>query len=104
MSNYLNENKKERKDHEIGHIISKMMKAWGLEEKMKEMDIIQAWPELMGKGVAYRTEKITIRNKIMHLKMNSSVMRDELSYGRKVIIKRVNDFVGYEIIHDIWFE
>lgn len=100
----MNERKRENKDQNVGEIIQKMMRAWGLEGKMKEMDIINAWPELMGQGVAYRTEKLSIRNNILHIKMNSSVMRDELAFGRSVIIKRVNDFAGYNIISDVWFE
>lgn len=93
-----------QKDQGIDKIIDKMMKAWGLEGKMKEMDIINAWPKLMGEGIANRTEKLYIRNKILYLKMNSSVMRDELHYGRKVIIQRVNEYAGSQIINDIWFE
>ena len=93
-----------QKDQGIDKIIDKMMKAWGLEGKMKEMDIINAWPELMGQGIAQRTEKIYIRNKVLHIKLNSSVMRDELSYGKQVIIERVNQKAGMEMITDVWFE
>ncbi|HTO38033.1 MAG TPA: DUF721 domain-containing protein [Brumimicrobium sp.] len=99
----MNERKREREDKELGTIITKMMKAWGLEDKMKEMDIVNAWPELMGNGVAFRTEKITISNGIMQLKLNSSEMREELLFGKAVIIKRVNDFAGYDLIRDVWF-
>jgi len=30
-------------------------------------------------------------------------MRDELSYGKQIIIDRVNEKAGFEIINDIWF-
>ncbi len=92
------------KDKEIGSLINKVMRSWGLEDRMKEMDIVNAWPDLMGKGVAYRTEKLYIRNKILHIKLNSSVMRDELQYGKSVIIQRVNEFAGMEMVNDVWFE
>ena len=100
----MKDNDRNQKDQGIDKIIDKMMKAWGLEGKMREMDIINAWPELMGKGIAQRTEKIYIRNKVLHIKLNSSVMRDELHYGRTVIIQRVNEYAGSEIVNDIWFE
>jgi hypothetical protein len=35
--------------------------------------------------------------------MDSSVMREELSYGKDVIIQRVNEKAGAEIITDVWF-
>jgi hypothetical protein len=39
----------------------------------------------------------------MRLVIDSSVMREELLFGKQLIIERVNDFAGFEIINDIWF-
>lgn len=100
----MNERKRNQKDQGIEAIIDKMMRAWGLESKMKEMDLKNEWPELMGKAISNRTEKLYISNKVLHLKMNSSVIRDELLLGKKVIIERVNQFAGEEMVNDIWFE
>jgi hypothetical protein len=30
-------------------------------------------------------------------------MREELKYGKSVIIQRVNEYAGKEIITDVWF-
>lgn len=90
-------------DMDLDKIIKKMMRAWGFEKKMTELDIVEAWPVLMGKGVAYRTSNITIQNKVLYLTLNSSVMRDELQFGKTVIIQRVNEFAGKTIINDVWF-
>jgi hypothetical protein len=100
----MNEKKRHRGDEKIGDIMDKLFKAYGLNDKMKEMDIIDAWEEMMGKAVANRTDKLFISNKVLHIKLNSSVMRDELSYGKQVIIERVNSVAGQEIITDVWFE
>jgi hypothetical protein len=70
---------------------------------MKELDVIANWEILMGKAVAFRTKEITIKNRRMRLVIDSSVMREELSHGKQLIIDRVNDFAGIEIINDIWF-
>lgn len=91
-------------DQEIGKVIDRMLKAYGLDGKMKEMDVINSWEELMGKAVANRTENIFIKNKVLHLKLNSSVMRDELLFGKQVIIERVNQKAGFEIVNDVWFQ
>eukprot|EP01041_Mallomonas_annulata_P037160 gene37160-60406_t len=58
---------------------------------------------MMGKAVSMRTKNIYIRNKTMYLELDSSVMRDELLNGKSVIIQRVNEVAGFEMINDIWF-
>ena len=100
----MNEKKRSSKDMGIDQIIDRLMKAYRLDGRMKEMDIISAWEDMMGKAVASRTTKIYIRNKVLHLHLNSSVMRDELLHGKKVIIERVNQTAGEELITDVWFE
>lgn len=84
-------------------VLDRWLKAYGLEDKMKEMEVVNAWPELMGVAVANRTKEISIKNGTLVLKLDSSVMRDELQHGKSIIIQRVNDFAGKEIINDIWF-
>lgn len=84
-------------------VIDRWLKANKLDGKMKEMEIIEAWPELMGVAVANRTKALKFRNRVLHITMDSSVMRDELAQGKTIIIERVNQFAGARIIDDIWF-
>jgi hypothetical protein len=92
------------KESSLEDVINRLLKAYQLDGRMKEMDVISSWEEMMGKAVAHRTEKISIRNRILHLKLNSSVMRDELLHGKQVIIERVNQKAGEKMIDDVWFE
>lgn len=84
-------------------VIDRWLRAYRLDGKMKELDIINAWSEMMGTAVAHRTKEVKIRNKTLYLKMDSSVMRDELAHGKQIIIERVNQKAGSEIINDVWF-
>jgi hypothetical protein len=59
---------------------------------------------MMGKAVALRTTKLKIQDKILRITLNSSVMRDELQHGKQVIIERVNQTAGFQIIEDVWFD
>ncbi len=95
--------KLDKNQHMLGELVDKLMKAYRLDGKMKEMDVIAAWPEMMGIAVANRTKSIAVRNKTLYITMDSSVMRDELSYGKTIIIERVNQQAGCELITDVWF-
>ena len=99
----MNENKRSANQATVGELIEKLMKAYRLDGKLKEMDVLQAWGEMMGIAVANRTKNIQIKNKTLFLTMDSAVMRDELSYGKTVIIERVNQKAGFEMINDVFF-
>ena len=99
----MNDNRRSSNDAPLKDIIDRLMKAYGLDKRMKEMDVISAWPELMGTAVANRTKELKIRDKVLYVVMDSSVMRDELQHGKQIIIERVNERAGYEMITDIWF-
>lgn len=88
----------------LGQIVSKIIKAYGLEKRMKEMDVLNGWPEMMGVAVSNRTTNLKINNRILYITMDSAVMREELLNGKQIILQRVNDFAGEQIIDDIWFQ
>ena len=98
-----NEKKRSSKEKHLGDVIDKLLKAYNLEDKMKELDLLEAWPDLMGKAVAHRTKSIEIKNQKLLLKIDSSVMREQLHIGKQVIIQRVNEFMGKDVIRDVWF-
>lgn len=99
----MNEYKRTSNEAPLKDVIDKLLKAYRLDGKMKEIDILSAWPDMMGIAVANRTTELLIRNKTLIVRMDSSVMRDELSFGKEVIIQRINEKAGFEIINDVWF-
>lgn len=87
----------------LGDAITKILKAYRLDGKMKEIDVLSKWEELMGRAVSLRTKNIRIQNKILYLDIDSSVMRDELLNGKSIIIQRLNSEAGFEMVRDVWF-
>ena len=99
----MSENRRSSNEAPLKDIIDKLMRAYGLEHRMKEMDVINAWPEMMGTAVANRTKELKIREKVLYVVMDSAVMRDELQHGKQIIIERVNERAGFQLITDICF-
>lgn len=98
-----NENKRSGHATPMKELVDKLMRAYQLQGKMTELDVLDKWEEMMGKAVAFRTTKLSIRNKTLYIELNSSVMRDELVHGKQIIIERVNQQAGFRIIEDVWF-
>jgi predicted nucleic acid-binding Zn ribbon protein len=97
------ERKRASNDTTLGEAIQRLLQVYRLDAKLNEMNVLDQWEEMFGKAVAARTESLKIMNKVLYVKLNSSVMREELMFGKKVIILRINEKAGAEIITDVWF-
>lgn len=98
-----NEQKRTGESTPMKEVIDRLLRAYQLDGKLKELDVLARWEEMMGKAVALRTTGLSIRNRVLYVSLNSSVMRDELLYGKQIIIQRVNEVAGKRIIDDVWF-
>jgi hypothetical protein len=52
----------------------------------------------MGKGVIAYTQSIKLQNTTLIVSLTSSVLREELSYGKDKIIKMLNEEMGARVV------
>lgn len=69
--------------------------------KLSEAGIINSWEEIVGKAISSRTTKIYIKDHVLYVHLNSSVVRNELLMLREVLKEKLNEKAGSEIIKDI---
>lgn len=90
-------------DKSMKEAIEQMLNVYKLKRKFDETSIIAAWPELMGKPVANRTKQIYIYEKKLFLRIESSVVKNEISIMNAQIIDKINEKAGCELITAIIF-
>jgi len=71
--------------------------------KLSEAGIINSWEETVGKAISSRTSKIYIKDHILYVHLNSSVVRNELFMLRQALKEKLNENAGSEVIKDIVF-
>lgn len=91
------------KAEQVGNIVRLFMRQEGLEAPYNEYRLMKAWEEVLGEGIACFTGEKFIKNQTLFVKIQSSVVKNELYMGRANIIKRLNDYVGSQVITDIRF-
>ena len=72
-----------------------------LDGKLNEIGIINSWEETVGKAIASRTLNLYIKDKVLYVHMNSSVVRNELLMLRQTLLEKLNEKAGSEVIKDI---
>ena len=63
--------------------------------------MINSWEEIVGKAISSRTTKIYIKDHILYVHLNSSVVRNELLMLREALKEKLNEKAGTEVIKDI---
>mgnify|MGYP000874486221 CR=1 FL=1 len=71
---------------------------------LDKVRVEEAWQNVMGAGVNHYTTNISFRNNCIHVTLSSSVLREELSYGKHKIITILNEHLGSQIIQDIFLK
>jgi hypothetical protein len=69
-----------------------------LEKGLEKVNVKDIWAEQMGSGVSNYTTAIEFKNNILYVQLSSSVLREELSYGKVKIINMLNEALGKDII------
>lgn len=94
---------RKQKAEQVGALIQHFLREEGLETPYNEYRLIQAWPEVMGQGIANLTSSLQIRGGVLYIRLQSSVLRQELMASRRQLAQRLNEFVGAQVIENIIF-
>jgi hypothetical protein len=82
-----------------------MVKENHLEEKLLEIEIKEAWKEIVGEFMEKHTGEITaLKGGILLVKIDSSACREELSYKKSEIILQLNQKFKKELVKEIKFK
>lgn len=87
----------------LGDVLRKVLRVQGLEAPLNEMHLVDAWPEVVGSVVMRYTSNLFIKNQTLHVQLTSAVARQELSMGKTLLVKRLNEKAGAQVITDIMF-
>jgi hypothetical protein len=85
-------------ENTISDVLKQFVTTYKLHDGIVKVDVKTAWFRLMGNGVTNYTEEVVLKNSTLYVKLTSSVLRDELAYGKEKIIKMINEEIGEEVV------
>jgi hypothetical protein len=63
-----------------------------------KVEVVTAWKALMGNGVNHYTQGVELKGSTLYVSLSSSVLREELSYGKDKIIAMLNEELRREVV------
>lgn len=88
---------------QIGNLIRTYLRQESLESPLNERRLINAWPEVLGPLFASYTKELFIKNQTLYVHLTSAALRQELLMGRDILVRKLNQHVGAQVITNIVF-
>lgn len=81
----------------------KNLRMQGLETPLLQKRLVESWPEVAGEVIARYTTGVTIYNQTLFVRISVPALRQDLSMRRMEFVRKLNEYVGAQVITDIKF-
>lgn len=85
----------------IGNVIQQLLKSYHIKTKFDEANVVSSWERLVGKSIAKRTKKVSVRNQVLFVEMMSPSMKNDLNFHKNDIIEIFQKEFGEGSIKEI---
>ena len=90
--------KRHNDQQKIDDLLKLFVKENKLEKGLDKVNVEAAWRDLMGNGVNNYTNSVKLHQDTLYVELSSSVLREELSYGKDKILTMLNEALGKNLI------
>lgn len=84
--------------------MSHLIDAFGMREKMDELDITTAWDDVVGPMIARHTMSVRLRKGKLRVRVDSAPLRQELTYMRDALKEILNRRAKRNVVEEIVLE
>lgn len=96
--------KRNAEESSITDVLKSFIEANKLQGGLDKVDVREAWEKVMGPGVNSYTNDVILKNDKLYVALSSSVLREELLYGKQKIITILNEELRRDVIKEIVFK
>ncbi len=82
----------------ISEALKEFVETNRLQTGLDKINVADAWSAIMGNGVNSYTTAVKLERNTLYVQLSSSVLREELSYGKEKIIAMLNEALGKDLI------
>ena len=87
----------------IGSILNRTLARLGITAKLKELEAVRRFKEIVGERIAQQAEAVAIKDGRLQVRVSSPAWRQELTYSKQEIIDSLNSALGEKVVTDIHF-
>jgi predicted nucleic acid-binding Zn ribbon protein len=88
-------------DFTLKEVIERLRKVYNWDTSLDEANLKNSWEKVVGGIIGKHTLNLSVKNRVLYVNLDSSVIRSELQMSRSKIVKLLNDEVGKNVIDDM---
>ena len=88
-------------DMSIGEAIKAMMEQYNIKSKYDATKLQDDWPNIVGPMIAKHTVTISARGDVLFVSLDSSALRQELSFSKESFLEKINDALGEKTFNEL---
>lgn len=90
--------KRNNENLSLGDVLKEFVDKNKLQTGLDKVNVRDVWNREMGPAIEKYTTGIKLQNETLYIQLSSSVLREELSYGKEKIMKMLNEELGKNLI------
>lgn len=92
-----------KKVKSIAELLPEILRYEGLETPLQQKRLINCWDTVVGAPIAAYCREKFIKNQTLYVKIINAALRADLTMNRSILVNRLNQQVGAQVITDIKF-
>jgi predicted nucleic acid-binding Zn ribbon protein len=92
---------KRETDRPLKNVIEELLNAYGWKDHIDSVKLMEGWEKVVGRIIAKHTTDMEVKNGVMYVTLDSSVVRSELHQERTRVVKELNKKIGRQLIREL---
>ena len=93
--------KKNSNQSSLKEAIQELLNAYRLNAGIQQAEVKALWDKMMGPYIEKQTEKLTLENGVLNVKITSAALKNELMMMRSKIVEKLNAELKRDLIREI---
>ena len=85
----------------LGDALRQFLNKSRLKNNIQSLQINEHWEQIMGVTISKYTDRIEIKNGTLFIYTTVAPLKNELTFQKELIIKRMNESIGEELIKEV---
>jgi predicted nucleic acid-binding Zn ribbon protein len=94
---------KNREPEKLGSILESVLSSGGYFSVCKDYEVLQAWPAIVGEQLAEVTSCTRVEEGVLYVRVPAAPWRQEISYMKQIILRKIRSQFRKASIKDIVF-